>query len=248
MMINILVICLALLIGNLRFVVCQQTNYNCAVKESQANTTEKLSQLRARMKSLSLYAYIIFSEDEHRSEYVQQQDTRRAWITGFLGPVRSAVVTLDHAALWIDDQYWAQAENELDCANWLLMRQGEPGVLELSDWVASSPVQRTKAVKNPTEQKGMRDCGVRDSVARVRHLMWLENEIKNNRQVNETQAAERLEYYQSLETYFKEISFLTISAVGAHAATIHFQPNAETAAQITKDKVYLLDAGAQYLD
>lgn len=106
----------------------------------------------------------------------------------------------------------------------------------------------TKAVKNPTEQKGLRDCHVRDSIARVRHLAWLENEIKNNRQVNETQAADQLEYYQSLEAYYKGISFPTISAVGDHAATIHFEPNAETAAQITRDKVYLLDAGAQYLD
>ena len=109
-------------------------------------------------------------------------------------------------------------------------------------------MERTKAVKNPTEQKGIRDSGIRDSVARVRHLTWLENEIKNNRQVNETEAADQLEYYYSLEAYFKGISFRTISAVGAHAATIHFEPNAETAAQITKDKVYMLDAGAQYLD
>ncbi|CAF1380132.1 unnamed protein product [Rotaria sordida] len=462
-MISIRVICLAVLAGILRFVACQQTNYSCVVKQSQANTTEKLSKLRARMRSLSLYAYVIFSEDEYQSEYAQQYDTRRAWITGFLGSAGSAVVTLDQAALWIDSRYWTQAENELDCTNWLLMRQGEPNVLTLDDWIASklkatssynkvgvaiqltssdywsstksavtlrdvplvevaelideiritdrsmassnpvfvhdimfagiswekkveiiaglinvestdgflvtaldevawlfnvrgsdipynpffkayafvhanqttrlwlnesqlmsdartqlrnviiqpyeeflldlyklanntdvnriwmtrsvsqeildripankrfiagtwyslasqqllyilfdihlgSPIERTKAIKNPTEQKGMRDCGVRDSIARVRHLIWLENEINNNRQVNETQAAERLEYYQSLEAYFKGISFPTISAVGAHAATIHFEPNAGTAAQITRDEVYLLDAGAQYLD
>ncbi|CAF1305664.1 unnamed protein product [Rotaria sordida] len=442
-MISILVICLAVLAGTLRFVACQQTNYSCVVKQSQANTTEKLSKLRARMRSLSLYAYVIFSEDEYQSEYAQQYDTRRAWITGFLGSAGSAVVTLDQAALWIDSRYWTQAENELDCTNWLLIRQGEPNVLTLDDWIASklkatssynkvgvaiqltssdywsstksavtprdvplvevaelideiritdrsmassnpvfvhdimfagiswekkveiiaglinvestdgflvtaldevawlfnvrgsdipynpffkayafvhanqttrlwmnesqlmsdartqlrnviiqpyeeflldlyklanntdvnriwmtrsvsqeildripankrfiagSPIERTKAIKNPTEQKGMHDCGVRDSIARVRHLIWLENEINNNRQVNETQAAERLEYYQSLEAYFKGISFPTISAVGAHAATIHFEPNAETAAQITRDEVYLLDAGAQYLD
>jgi Xaa-Pro aminopeptidase len=118
----------------------------------------------------------------------------------------------------------------------------------LYDICLGSPVERTKAVKNPTEQKGIRDSGIRDSIARVRHLAWLENEIKNNHLVNETQAADQLEYFYSRENYFKGISFRTISAVGAHAATIHFQPNAETAVQITKDKVYLLDAGAQYLD
>jgi Xaa-Pro aminopeptidase len=109
-------------------------------------------------------------------------------------------------------------------------------------------VERTKAVKNPTEEKGTRSSHIRDSIARVRHLTWLENEIKNNRQVNETQAAERLEYYQSLEANYKGLSFSSISAVGDHAATIHFETNAETAALITRDKVYLLDAGAQYLD
>jgi Xaa-Pro aminopeptidase len=136
-MISILIICLALLAGNLRFAGCQQTNYSCAVKLSQANTAEKLSQLRAQMRSLSLYAYVIFSEEEHHSEYVEQYDTRRAWITGFLGSAGSVVVTLDQAALWIDGRYWAQAENELDCANWFLMRQGEPGVPTLDDWVTS---------------------------------------------------------------------------------------------------------------
>jgi len=136
-MIGILLICLALLAGNFRFVVCQQTNYSCAVKRSQVNTAEKLSQLRTQMRSLSLYAYVVFSEDEHHTEYVQQYDTRRAWITGFLGTSGSAVITLDQAALWVDGRYWAQAENELDCANWLLMRQGEPGVPALGDWVTS---------------------------------------------------------------------------------------------------------------
>jgi Xaa-Pro aminopeptidase len=136
-MISILTVYLFLLAGNLRFAECQQTSYSCAVKRSQANTAEKLTQLRAQMRSLSLYAYVIFSEDEHYSEHVKQYDTRRAWITGFLGPVGSVVVTLDQAALWTDGRYWAQAENELDCANWLLMRQDQPGVPALAEWVAS---------------------------------------------------------------------------------------------------------------
>ncbi|CAF1484084.1 unnamed protein product, partial [Adineta ricciae] len=115
-------------------------------------------------------------------------------------------------------------------------------------FISGSPIERTKAVKNPTEQKGMRESSIRDSVARVKHLNWLQNEIKNDRPVNETQAAEKLEYFQSQQAYFKGISFETISAVGANAAVIHFQPKPPTAVQITKDKVYLLDAGAQYLD
>lgn len=103
-------------------------------------------------------------------------------------------------------------------------------------------------MKNPTEEQGMRNCGIRDSVARVRHLVWLENQLNQNIFVNETEAAERLEQFQSEETFYQSLSFDSISAFGANAAIIHYSPKAKTAATITKTGLYLLDAGAQYLD
>lgn len=111
-----------------------------------------------------------------------------------------------------------------------------------------SPVELTKALKNPTEEKGMRDCGIRDGVARVRHLAWLENQINNNAFINETRSAEELERFQKEEELFQMLSFDSISAFGPNAAVIHYSPKAQTAAQITKNGLYLLDAGAQYLD
>jgi Xaa-Pro aminopeptidase len=94
----------------------------------------------------------------------------------------------------------------------------------------------------------MRDCGIRDGVARVRHLAWLEQQINNDNFINETRAAEELEYLQSEEALFQSLSFDSISAFGPNAAVIHYSPKAQTAAQITKNGLYLLDAGAQYLD
>ena len=44
------------------------------------------------------------------------------------------------------------------------------------------------------------------------------------------------------------MSFDSISAVGSHAADIHYSTSNETNKQITKTEVYLLDAGAQYLE
>jgi Xaa-Pro aminopeptidase len=114
--------------------------------------------------------------------------------------------------------------------------------------ILGSPIEVTKAIKNPTEEKGMRDCGIRDGVARVRHLAWLEEQIKNDNFINETRAAEQLETFQSQEDLFQSLSFDSISAFGPNAAVIHYSPKPETAAQITKDGLYLLDAGAQYLD
>ena len=94
----------------------------------------------------------------------------------------------------------------------------------------------------------MRDCGVRDGVARVRHLTWLEKQLNDNVSINETRAAEELERFQSEEALFQMLSFDSISAFGPNAAIIHYSPQADTAAQITRNGLYLLDAGAQYLD
>ncbi|CAF4451666.1 unnamed protein product, partial [Adineta steineri] len=55
--------------------------------------------------------------------------------------------------------------------------------------IASSPVELVKATKNSAEQQGIRDCGIRDGVARVRHLAWLEDQINNNANINETRSA-----------------------------------------------------------
>jgi Xaa-Pro aminopeptidase len=41
-------------------------------------------------------------------------------------------------------------------------------------------------------------------------------------------------------------SFETISAVGPHAAIIHYTPSGKTDRQITTDEVYLCDSGGQY--
>ena len=47
---------------------------------------------------------------------------------------------------------------------------------------------------------------------------------------------------------FKGLSFEPISAVGAHAAMAHYSPTPESAAQITRNEIYLLDSGGQYSD
>ncbi|CAF4072850.1 unnamed protein product, partial [Rotaria sordida] len=137
MMISTITIGLILFVNNIRFVTCQQTNFNCEIRPNQADTTDRLQRLRTHLISYNLFAYVIFSEDEHQSEYVQLYDERRAWISGFLGSSGTAVVTRNNAALWTDGRYWTQAEDELDCKNWYLMRQGQTDVPSLTDWLSN---------------------------------------------------------------------------------------------------------------
>ena len=134
---SIIAICFVLFLNTIEFIIGQETSFACDVQPSQANTTEKLQNLRVHLTNNNLFAYVIFSADEHNSEYVQLYDERRAWITGFLGSAGTAVVTRDRAALWTDGRYWTQAEDELDCKNWYLMRQGQSGVPSFTSWLAS---------------------------------------------------------------------------------------------------------------
>ena len=105
----------------------------------------------------------------------------------------------------------------------------------------NSVVQRIKARKNSVERQGMRDCQIRDAVVRLKHIGWIEQQLKNGISINETQSADKLLVYQKQQSRFQFPSFEAISASGDRAAVVHYRPDPATARQITKNQVYLLD-------
>jgi Xaa-Pro aminopeptidase len=111
----------------------------------------------------------------------------------------------------------------------------------------NSPVQRVKAQKNPVERKGMQDCQIRDAVARMKHLGWLEQQLNNGNSINETESSAQLLIYQQQQHIFQFPSFGAISASGDRAAVIHYSAESATARQITKNQVYLLDVSVHIL-
>jgi len=113
----------------------------CEPLSSQKNTSIILSNLREAMRNASIGVYVIFPDDEHASEYTQDYDKRRDWITGFRGSAGIAVVSLTKAALWTDSRYYTQAEEQLDCENWILMRDGLADVPSLINWLVSEANQ-----------------------------------------------------------------------------------------------------------
>lgn len=96
-----------------------------------------MEKLRLILASFSIDAFIIGSGDAHQSEYVSGSEARREFITGFTGSAGTALVLQDKALLWTDGRYFLQASKELS-PQWTLMRQGEPGVLELNDWILTN--------------------------------------------------------------------------------------------------------------
>ena len=113
----------------------------CIPTATQKNTSTSLAALRREMQTANISVYVIFADDEHGSEYTHPYDKRRNWLSGFLGSAGTAVVSLREAAVWTDSRYFTQAEEELDCNNWLLMRTGDPGVPSLIDWLVSEANQ-----------------------------------------------------------------------------------------------------------
>ena len=110
------------------------------------------------------------------------------------------------------------------------------------------PVLIPKACKTPVELSGTRSAHVRDAVAEVRFLAWLDAEVAAGRLHDEAILADKLLGFRAGNQHFQELSFDTISAAGPNAAMAHYNHlNAQPVA-LTMDSVYLVDSGAQYTD
>ena len=108
----------------------------------------------------------------------------------------------------------------------------------------TSPVPLMKAVKNLAEQEGFRRAMVRDGVALVKFLKWLETTSGQT----EMSVADKLEQLRSEQPLYKGLSFDTIAGYEQHGAIVHYEATAETDVPLERKGLLLLDSGAQYQD
>lgn len=128
---------------------------------------------------------------------------------------------------------------DADEVNYFLMKTVKRKVVR-----GTSPVPLMKAVKNAAEQEGFRRAMVRDGVAMVRFLKWLEE----NPSQTEMSVAYKLEQLRSEQTLYKGLSFDTIAAYEQHGAIVHYEATTETDVPLERKGLLLLDSGAQYQD
>ena len=100
-------------------------------------TANKLAALRAAMANHGIDAWIIPSSDAHESEYVAEHWEGRSWVSGFTGSAGTFIVTKTEAALWTDGRYFIQAEQQLENSGITLMKDGQPGVPAMAEWLAT---------------------------------------------------------------------------------------------------------------
>ncbi|KAG6873904.1 hypothetical protein C0995_009683 [Termitomyces sp. Mi166 len=102
--------------------------------------------------------------------------------------------------------------------------------------IGPSPVAELKAIKNATELEGFRQSHIRDGAALARYFSWLEEQLNNGVEINESQGADKLEAFRSELSLFRGLSFDTISSTGPNAAIIHYKPDPADCAIIKKDQ------------
>uniref|UniRef100_A0A671WAF6 X-prolyl aminopeptidase (aminopeptidase P) 2, membrane-bound n=1 Tax=Sparus aurata TaxID=8175 RepID=A0A671WAF6_SPAAU len=88
---------------------------------------------------------------------------------------------------------------------------------------------------------------LRDAVAVIQLLMWLEKAVPEGKETELT-AAEYVNNCRSKQKDSRGPSFETISASGPNAALAHYSPTEESSRRLTVDEMYLVDSGGQYLD
>ena len=127
-------------------------------------------------------------------------------------------------------------------ASWIFKRLETAGAKIVK---GDDPCALPKACKNPVEIAGARAAHHRDGIALTRFLHWLN---KESHDIDEIQAAERLAQFRAETGELCDLSFDTISAVGANGAIVHYQVTPQTNKLLRADNLYLCDSGGQYLD
>ncbi|MEJ2227583.1 MAG: aminopeptidase P family protein [Alphaproteobacteria bacterium] len=140
----------------------------------------------------------------------------------------NARVRLDpkHTPQWFADQ--------LTAAGAKIVRGEDPCILP-------------KARKNAAEIEGARSAHIRDGVAICRFLAWMDAHAEDG-DLDEINAAERLEAFRREAPTLREISFDSISASGPNGAIVHYRVTRSTNRRIKPGELYLIDSGGQYID
>lgn len=108
------------------------------------------------------------------------------------------------------------------------------------------PCALPKACKNAAEIAGSAEAHLRDAVAVIETLCWLDEKAPGS--VTETQVVTRLEENRRKDNALQDISFDTIAGTGPNGAIMHYRVTEETDSQLENGHILVLDSGGQYLD
>ena len=110
----------------------------------------------------------------------------------------------------------------------------------------SNPTEKMKACKNETELENMRRVYLEDSAAVCKFIYWVKSNV-GKMEITEITAAQKMDSLRREIKGFIDLSFPTISAYGANAAMMHYDPTPENHAVLKPEGMLLVDSGGQYM-
>ena len=113
---------------------------------------------------------------------------------------------------------------------------------------AESPVKQMKTIKNSTEIAGFRQAMLKDGIAMVKFLYWLDKQLAEGEALTEISVSEELASLRAEQTLFRGVSFDTIAGYESHGAIVHYEATPESDVPLKPEGFLLLDSGGQYLD
>ena len=114
----------------------------------------------------------------------------------------------------------------------------------ISHQTISTPL---KAIKNETEIKHIKNVMKKDAVALLKLFRWLEKTL-NDREIPETEVAEKLDGFRKDQGQYHGESFAAIVGYNGNGAIVHYHALPDKCAMIKNEGMLLLDSGGQYTD
>ena len=145
--------------------------------------------------------------------------------------------------------------DEVNYALYEAVRRQGSGVRSAIEIVEEeSPVKRMKTAKNEREIAGFRSAMLKDGIAMVKFLKWLQGQMASLQEglgevtLTEMAIDQKLTALRAQQPLYRDISFDTIAGYQEHGAIVHYEATPETDATLNPEGLLLLDSGAQYLD
>lgn len=102
----------------------------------------KIQEIQKYLQDHHYDAYLVFSSDDHGSEYIVDYYKVRAYLSSFTGSAGTLLITQTHAYLWTDGRYFLQAEEQLDARYIQLMRMNEENVPTIETFIKENALYK----------------------------------------------------------------------------------------------------------
>lgn len=240
-------------------------------KYAGETTASKLARIREYMRNCGANVHVLTTIDD----ICWTLNIRGNDIEFFPLVLSYAIITMDRMHLYIDETKLSDEMKEVLAADDVVLHpyndiyedikayeEGDCLLLDpvrvnyamysnISDKVRKveerNPEILFKAVKNPVEIENMRKAQIKDSVAHVRFMKWLKENV-GKMKITEMSASDKLDEFRAEMGGFIRPSFEPISSYGEHAALCHYTSSPETDVELKEGNIFLTDTGAGFYE